>query len=222
MHSWPEPTIDFQGRDRDVKDMPKRRNVQSGSKPAPVSDPGRKHLTESEAADLIKAAGAGRHGVRDRAMALLMYRHGLRVSELIGLRLSDFDLSSGRLTVRRLKGSQGSVQPLSGAVLRAVRAYLRERPIPSPYAQLFLSERDDPFTRFALNYLVATWGARASIPFKVHPHMLRHSCGYALVNRPGGAHDLRLIQDYLGHKDIRHTAQYTALSAGRFADLWGD
>ena len=59
--------------------------------------------------------------------------------------------------------------------------------------------------------------ARAKLPFRVHAHMLRHACGYALAN---AGHDTRLIQDWLGHRAIQHTARYTELSPTRFKDVW--
>jgi type 1 fimbriae regulatory protein FimB len=67
-----------------------------------------------------------------------------------------------------------------------------------------------------VNYLIAAAAARAGLP-PVHPHMLRHSCGFALANR---GYDLRLIQDYLGHRDPKHTVHYTRVAAGRFEGLW--
>jgi type 1 fimbriae regulatory protein FimB len=73
-----------------------------------------------------------------------------------------------------------------------------------------------PLTRQAVNYLIATVATRAGL-VGVHPHVLRHSCGFALANK---GHDLRLIQDYLGHRDPRHTAHYTRTAGGRFEGLW--
>jgi type 1 fimbriae regulatory protein FimB len=67
-----------------------------------------------------------------------------------------------------------------------------------------------------VNYLVAKAAGRAGLP-PVHPHMLRHSCGFALANR---GYDLRLIQDHLGHRDPKHTVHYTRVAAGRFEGLW--
>ena len=66
-------------------------------------------------------------------------------------------------------------------------------------------------------YLVATAAERAGL-HGVHPHTLRHSCGYHLANQ---GHDLRLIQDYLGHRDPRHTVHYTRTAGRRFEGLWG-
>jgi integrase len=81
---------------------------------------------------------------------------------------------------------------------------------------LFISERGQPLTRQSVNYLVAGAAARAGLP-PVWPHMLRHSFGFYLANR---GHDLRLIQDYLGHRDPKHTVHYTRTAAGRFEGLW--
>lgn len=166
----------------------------------------------------LNAARQGRHGVRDHLMMLMAYRHGLRVSELIDIRLKDLDLETARLYVRRKKGSLSTHQPIEGDELRAVRAWLREREqhrnARSTY--LFLSERG-PMTRQAVNYLVDQIGQRAKLRFHVHPHMLRHSTGYYLANR---GYDTRLVQDYLGHKNIAHTVRYTRTAAIRFEGLW--
>jgi type 1 fimbriae regulatory protein FimB len=111
-----------------------------------------------------------------------------------------------------------TIQPMDGDEVRALRAWLRQRfeaaCANSPL--LFLSERG-PMTRQAMNYAVAEIGRRAKLPIKVHPHMLRHSCGYALANK---GYDTRLIQDYLGHRNIRHTQLYTRTAAVRFEGLW--
>jgi type 1 fimbriae regulatory protein FimB len=111
-------------------------------------------------------------------MMLLAYRHGLRVRELINMRMVDVDLDTGRLFVRRLKGSLSTSQPLEGYEIRALRAWLRQR-IKAPCCNsplVFLSERG-PMTRQALNYICAEVGKHAGLTIKVHPHMLRHSCG---------------------------------------------
>ncbi len=152
-------------------------------------------------------------------MMLVCYRHGLRVSELIDIRLADIDLATSRLYVRRLKGSLSTSQPIEGDELRSLRAWLRERSLDGEAAHtpyLFLSERG-PMTRQALNYLVSQIAGRAKLGFKVHPHMLRHSCGFALANK---GYDTRLVQDYLGHRNITHTTRYTRTAASRFEGLW--
>lgn len=174
----------------------------------------RDYLTSDEIKRLLTAAKTGRHGRRDHLLVLLMYRHGLRVSEAVALRRDDFDLTSGHLWVHRLKRGLYTNQPLAGDEVRALRRHLSGRKDVLPW--LFLSERAYPMTRQAVNYLVARSAARAGLG-PVHPHMLRHSCGHALAH---AGRDLRLIQDYLGHRDPRHTARYTRTAASRFSGLW--
>lgn len=191
---------------------------QAASRDDAVDDHSKNYLTEAEITRFLKASKLGRHGVRDHAMMLLCYRHGLRVSELIGLRLSDVDLESGRLYVHRLKGSLSTHQPLDGDELRLIRAWLRVRSLHAqaglPY--LFLSERG-PFVRQSVNYLVSEIGKRAGLDHRVNPHQLRHSCGFALAN---AGYDTRLLQDYLGHRSISHTVRYTRTASARFEGLW--
>ena len=166
----------------------------------------------------LDASRHSRNGVRDYTMMLMAFRHGLRVSELVDVRMKDLDLETARIYVRRKKGGLSTHQPIEGDELRALRVWLREREqrtdASSPY--LFLSERG-PMTRQAVNYLVAQAAKRAKLCFHVHPHMLRHSTGYYLANR---GHDTRLIQDYLGHRNIAHTVRYTRTAASRFEGLW--
>ena len=166
----------------------------------------------------LAEARKGRHGIRDYCLMLVAYRHGLRVSELIDIRLKDIDLETGRIFVRRVKGSLSTHQPIEGDELRALRAWLREREsYPNSNSNyLFLSERG-PMTRRSINYMVEQIGIRSKLNFKINPHMLRHSTGYYLANK---GCDTRLIQDYLGHKNITHTVCYTRTAASRFENLW--
>jgi site-specific recombinase XerD len=143
-----------------------------------------------------------------------MYRHGLRLSEAISLLCDDVDLDRARLWVRRLKNGMAVEQPITGDELRAIKRYLATRS--DRLTWLFLSERSQSLTRQSVNYLIAAAARRAGLP-PVHPHMLRHSCGFALANR---GYDLRLIQDYLGHRDPRHTVHYTRIAGSRFEGIW--
>ena len=171
-------------------------------------------LTTTELAALLEAAKAGRHGTRDHLLLMMMFRHGLRVSEAISLRRDELDLDRSMLWVHRLKGGLSVQQPLAGDELRAIRRYLALRHSELPW--LFISERGQPLTRQAVSYLVGLAARRAGLP-GVHPHTLRHSCGYYLANK---GHDLRLIQDYLGHRDPKHTVHYTRTAGRRFEGLW--
>ncbi|MBS0375715.1 MAG: tyrosine-type recombinase/integrase [Proteobacteria bacterium] len=176
----------------------------------------REYLTPREVESLIQAARGGRHGLRDSTALMLAYRHGLRVSELVVLRWSQVDLSGGLLHVTRLKGGTSSSQPLRGPEIRALRQ-LRRESAASPY--VFNSERGGTMTPSNVRKLVARAGIAAEIRIPVHPHMLRHACGFKLANE---GHDTRAIQHYLGHRNIQHTVKYTELAPNRFADFWSD
>ncbi len=177
----------------------------------------REYLTPDEVRRLIKHAGKlGRHGQRDATLLMFAYRHGLRVSELVALRWESVDLKQGRLHVSRLKNGLPSVHPLRGPELRALRKLAREYP-ESPY--LFQTERKGPLTPDTVRKMIARAGEAARLQFPVHPHMLRHACGYKLAN---DGHDTRSIQQYLGHRNIQHTVRYTELSPARFKDFWRD
>ncbi len=192
-----------------------RRNVKSVSVAAADGHERRKDfLTDIEVTTLLDAVKAGRHGVRNYLLVLMMYRHGLRVSEAIDLHRDEIDLDRSRLWVRRLKNGRSVEQPIPGDELRAIRRYLALRSDALPW--LFLSERGHPLTRQAVNDLLATATSRAGLA-AVRPHMLRHSCGFHLANR---GFDLRLIQDYLGHRDPKYTVHYTRVAGNRFENLW--
>jgi type 1 fimbriae regulatory protein FimB/type 1 fimbriae regulatory protein FimE len=179
----------------------------------------REYLFEHEVEALIEAAKSkprGRHPHRDATLILVAYRHGLRIWELVNLRWSQVNFSSARLHVNRIKGSRASTHPISGRELRALRKLLRDYPDSS---FLFVSERGGPLSTAAARNVIIQAGQLAGLPFPIHPHQLRHSCGYYLAMK---GEDTRAIQDYLGHVNIHHTVQYTALSDNRFEKFWED
>jgi integrase len=176
----------------------------------------RTYLTRDEVAQLLRAVKKSRHGARNHAMILIAYRHGLRASELVNVRWSDVDLERGTLYCRRAKGSRSSLHPMKPDEAAALAKVLRDRRL-DPTDYVFQSERSEKMTRSAFWRVVSAAGARAGLPVKAYAHLLRHSCGYYLANK---GCDLRLIQDYLGHKQIQNTVRYTVLNPARFAGLW--
>jgi type 1 fimbriae regulatory protein FimB len=176
----------------------------------------REYLFEDEVEAMVKAARKGRWGHRDATLILMGYRHGLRISELVNLRWQQINLKTAHIHVRRLKGSRTSVHPLSGEEMRALRQLQRDYP-DSPY--LFVSERGGPMTPDAARKMIRKSGEVAELQFPVHPHMLRHGCGYYLAAK---GIDTRAIQDYLGHANIHHTVRYTQLAPQRFQGFWDD
>lgn len=199
--------------------MTSRRNGESridelGSATTNAYERRKDFLNEAEVARLLHAAKSGRHGAGDRLLMLMVYRHGLRVSEATALRRDDLNLEQARVWVRRLKSGLSVEHPAAADELRAIKRYLASRDDRLPW--LFLSERGQPLTRAAVQYLVGAAGDKAGLA-DVHPHTLRHSCGHYLANK---AVDLRTIQDYLGHRDPRHTVHYTRVSGRRFEGLW--
>ncbi len=91
--------------------------------------------------------------------------------------------------------------------------------LPSVTPYVFVTERGGPLTESTVRKMVARAGREAGFPFPVHPHMLRHACGFKLAN---DGHDTRAIQHYLGHRQIQHTVHYTELSGTRFNGFWKD
>ena len=177
----------------------------------------REHLTEREVERLIEAMKGNRWGHRDATMVLIALRHGLRASELVDLRWDQVDLEHALRHVRRLKNGSPATHPLTGKELRALRRLQREQNTKSPF--VFASERGTPFTKRGFQAMVERAGKATGFDMKIHPHMLRHACGFKLAN---DGVDTRTIQAYLGHKSIQHTVRYTELAPTRFKSLFRD
>jgi type 1 fimbriae regulatory protein FimB/type 1 fimbriae regulatory protein FimE len=116
----------------------------------------REYLTSDEVEQLMTAARSiGRHGHRAATLILSAYRHGLRVSELVSLRWDQIDLKQGMLHVGRLKNGTGSVHPIRGPEIRAVRRLQREYPA-TPY--VFVTERKGPLTASTVRKMITRAG----------------------------------------------------------------
>ena len=133
----------------------------------------RDYLRPEEVEAMIQAARTtGRHPVRDAAIILLMFRHGLRTAELIALRWHQVDLKAGYLDVHRVKRGHSAKHPLRGPQLRLLRE-LQRTYADSPY--VFVSERKAPLSPRSIREIVARVGKVAGLSFVPHPHQLRHA-----------------------------------------------
>jgi integrase len=147
-----------------------------------------------------------------------MFRHGLRVGEAVDVRWTDLDLDAPRdrtFHVRRLKGGIDAAHTLEPDTVRL----LKRLKATTDSLYVFVSERGGPLSVDAVQVICKRAGQIAGFEFQVHPHQLRHACGFALANQDGVANDTRLIQAFLGHVDIRNTVIYTALSPKRLSAL---
>ena len=179
----------------------------------------RDYLSEKEIERLIEAAGKRRYGHRDTTAILLAYRHGLRASEVIALRWSDFDFTTKRLRVRRSRGGEAAIHPLGASEIRALRRLQRETKVKSVY--VFISGRGTPLSIQGYQRMVARAGVAANFPFLMSSDLLRHSCGYKLTDE---GHNTRAIQSYLGHRSTKPMQRYMdmASAAKKFGRFWKD
>lgn len=176
----------------------------------------REYLRPNEVERLIAAAASvGRCRLRDELLLVMMYRHGLRVGEAVNLRWSDIDFEQAFIHIRRLKRGKEANHPIYPEELKLLRNHKKKIKHQSPW--IFMSERGSTMSDDAVREIIKRAGELAGFEYQIHPHMLRHSCGFYLASR---GYDTRLIQDYLGHQNINHTVRYTQLAPGRFDGLW--
>ena len=177
-----------------------------------------RHLTEDEILKMLAALKRNRHGHRDWLIGLLIYRHGLRVSEACDLRWDDnqpaeahdhHPAAQGKRRQHALSGARRTVGRRRPQRQQATRG--------ATSRYLFLNERGQPFGRMGIARMIERAGEAAKLPFPLHVHMLRHSTGYSLANR---GMDTRRLQHFLGHASITNTVKYTAMSPDPFKDIW--
>lgn len=163
--------------------------------------------------------GKDKFAIRDRAMLELLYASGLRVSELVGLKLDDLHLESSYVRTTG-KGNKMRVVPFGEKARNHLECYLREaRPALSGETasrHVFLTFRGDPFSRKTVWKMIRDHARRAGITRKVSPHTLRHSFATHLL--ANGA-PLRMIQEMLGHADIATTQIYTHVDPNRLKSI---
>ena len=181
-----------------------------------------KALSEDEVAALLGAVvGDDPLARRDRAILEVLYGTGLRISELVGLRLGDVDLESALLRALG-KGSKERVVPVGRPAVAALVDWLgaggRPSLAPAQWARrgdadaVFLNRRGGRLSRQGAWLVVTRWGAEVGLDGRLTPHVLRHSCATHMLDH--GA-DLRAVQELLGHASISTTQVYTRVSNER-------
>ena len=166
-------------------------------------------LSEDEVSAIIDSVDTGSwNGLRDRAILEVLYGCGLRVSEVVGLKISNVYFKEGFVRIVG-KGNKERLVPIGGMALEAVSDYLAVHPEPSDTASediLFLNRDGRALSRVSVFTMVKRQAMLAGVHKEISPHTFRHSCATHLVNH--GA-DLRVVQDMLGHESILTTEIYT-------------
>jgi site-specific recombinase XerD len=190
----------------------------------------REHMTPDEVACLQRKAGEiGRYPLRDATMIMLAFGHALRVSELVdatwdvpGTTL--INLTDGTIYCKRKKGSRSGEHDLRKCEIAALKKLVKEMRNRYPdYEQtgsVFQNERRGSVSESSFHKIVARAGEEADLGFPAHPHQLRHACGYKMVNVDRT--DIRLVQKWMGHKNIQHTVHYTEVDPALLKGLWKD
>jgi integrase len=163
------------------------------------------------------AAKVGRHGERDSAMILLAFHHGLRSSEVCRLKWDRIFLDREEMLVVRVKGSKTKEHPLFPDDIAILKKLKKVNP--ESCIWVFRSEsRKGPghVSESGFQKIVERAGELAGIRYPVHPHMLRHSCGYWLRKQ---RYDLLDIRDWLGHVSVKNTERYAEAGADRFREI---
>lgn len=189
------------------KNAPPRRKARTG----------RKHVTPQEFETWRKSVRErSSYPDRDALLITMMYRHGLRIGEAVRLTWDDVTLGrTGTVSIARAKKGRSGTHNLDGDELRLLRAVQRMKHV-SRF--LFTTKRDTPMSERTARHILTTAAVAAGLPV-TNPHALRHGTGYRLIRK---GTDLRRVQEFMGHRDIKSTTVYTALDASAVAGLEKD
>lgn len=173
----------------------------------------KKYLTDSQVKELMYAAESrGRHQHRDMVLILMMYRHGLRACEAISLTWDDINFKESNIYIWRAKNGNSTTHILQPDEVEALTELKRLYPSDS---YVFTGEKTPQLSRESLGRIIKTAAKLAGLK-DVHPHTLRHSCGFNLAEKGMNMYD---IQAYLGHVNVQNTAIYIAGNPKRFENI---
>jgi tyrosine recombinase XerC len=175
-------------------------------------------LTEEQVKRLIESAlpltGKDERTLRDRAILEAFYSTGMRISELVGLKIDDLDFISGVVKLKG-KGKKERIVPIGDTAIRAIRGYLEKRK--KQDEALFLNKNSKPISSRGVRNIVWKYILRSGLKQGISAHTLRHSFATHLLNR--GA-DLRTVQELLGHANLSTTQIYTHLTTERLKSVY--
>ncbi len=186
-------------------------------KPKQIERRAPKFLTEGQVESLIKIAfklGQPWQRKRNALMLMMLFRHGLRRGELLDLSWSQINIPDAQLTVYRLKNGKMCIHPIPERELRMINEHKKTAP---SHVYVFATREGAPLSTGGIKHIINRIAAQSDIPYRVHPHMFRHACGFYLANN---GVDTRAIQAYMGHVDIKKTVIYTEMAPNRFNDFW--
>jgi type 1 fimbriae regulatory protein FimB/type 1 fimbriae regulatory protein FimE len=195
--------------------MARKRTPRAKTRRKPSDITQQLHLEEEEVKQLMTAARQlGRNGHRDATMILLAFHHGLRASEVCHLRWDHVYLDRQDVFITRCKGSKSGMHLLFPDDITALKKLGPERT-----GYVFRSEAKadpGPVSESGFHKIVNRAGKAAGLGSKVHPHMLRHACGFWLRRQ---RHDVLDIQQWLGHVNIQNTQRYTAAGPDHWREI---
>jgi len=177
-------------------------------------------LSVDQAIRLVDIKDESFLGARDHAVLELFYSSGLRLSELTNLNENDINLSDETITVIG-KGNKTRILPIGDMAIKAIKRWLALRlkflDGSSNNSALFLSERSKRLTPRAIQYRLKFWAIKQGVPENIHPHLLRHSFASHILQ---SSHDLRAVQELLGHENISTTQIYTHLDHQHLTEIY--
>ncbi len=179
-----------------------------------VDQPEVEYLEQQEAADLLQATGHGPYGLRDRALALLLYNTGARVQEIVDVNVSDLHLEAAPHVLLRGKGGKERTCPLWARTTRALKRWLDSLPRNEADSPVFVSVRGTRITRSGVAYVLRRTARRAGLEHpacakRVTPHVIRHTTAMHLLEAKV---DLSVIANWLGHASLSTTHDYVVLT----------
>ncbi len=159
----------------------------------------------------------GVRGLRDRAVMELMYSSGIRVGELVNIKMDDINFENHELKLLG-KGSKQRIVPVGKKALKSLMDYMEKRELLKPKSDyIFINNRGTKISERTVARIVKKFAKAASLNKNISPHALRHSFATHLL---GSGADLRAIQDMLGHSSLSVTQKYTHTSVERIMDIY--